>query len=140
MDDIDKDSEGFYSLQYKSANSRSSYNEFIELNHQPIVPQPKLDGSDDVFYFRPFSPDSIVHDIKMGVKFGGEINNFLFAGSLSDKGNNITTQGVEAGKNVSDQLQIIDLFRNGQNTQGFEYFTKSALSTCLLYTSPSPRD
>ena len=134
LDDIDKDSEGFYSLEYKTANSQNSYNEFIELNHQPLVPQPKLDGSDDVFYFRPFSPDSLVHDIKMGIKYQGDTTNFQFAASLTEKGRNITAEGIEKGKNVADLQQIIDLFDNSGRGVGYEYFTKSALSTSDIKT------
>lgn len=134
LDDIDKDSEGFYSLEYKTANSQHSYNEFIELNHQPIVPQPKIDGSDDVFYFRPFSPDSLVHDIKMGIRYQGDTTNFLFAGSLTDKARKVTAQGIEKGKNVADLEQIIDLFDNSGAGIGVEYFVNNALSTSDIKT------
>ena len=90
MDDISKDTQGFYQLQYATANSQCSYNQFIEINHQPIVDQPKIDGSDEVFYFRPFSPDSIVHDIKMGIKYQSEIASFQYAEHLKQKGGDLS--------------------------------------------------
>jgi len=136
MDDISKDSEGFYNIKYATANTQYSYNHFIELNHQPLVPQPKLDGSDDVFYFRPFSPDSLIYDINMGIKYEGEVANFIFAGLVADKAtpNGLTSANVESGKSVAELEQLLDVFRNdrGLPKKGTEYFSRNGLSNSSI--------
>lgn len=115
MDDISKDSEGFYSLELAAANSHCSYNQFIELNHRPVVRRPlsdRLEEDPDIFYFRPFSPDSIVHDVKMGVKYTSDLAKFQFAGILEEQAREagLISKEVDEGKVVGDMMKLVDYF------------------------------